>query len=464
MNILGGFVVSIVSFALASCATIEPSLGDLRSEAMRWTRAHAHPITTTDPHAATGDLAPINTMIGGARVAAFGEATHGSREFFQIKHRAFQELVSAGFSVFAIEANFADTLAINAYVGGGDGDPEALISGMRFWTWDTEEVLALVEWMRAYNAEHERKIRFYGIDIQYAPASLRHTLGFLVEQQDPLAVELAAPFQDFLNAASDMSAQWRYLESLPPNQLRALRQSAQRLHTYLSDRHRAQDTEYAQGLAEGASLAAAWFFMMEAPHEDWRFTGFRSSYDVRDRAMADMVRWILRFEGEQSRVFVWAHNSHVSRELHIDERQTMGGYLSEELGRDYVSFGFAFDSGAFQAMSPAQANTPARLQAMQVDSAPREYVEGLLAEVDLDMFALDLRELENAPSARAWFDRPRDMRWTGAQYSEELMARHPPINVVRSFDALIFVRETTRARPLQRTRDRFGIERSWHER
>ena len=39
---------------------------------------------------------------------------------------------------------------------------------MRFWTWDTEEVLALIEWMRAWNADATtRKVKFYGFDMQF---------------------------------------------------------------------------------------------------------------------------------------------------------------------------------------------------------------------------------------------------------------------------------------------------------
>ena len=51
-----------------------------------------------------------------------------------------------------------------AYVLGGEGDPRALIGGMYFWTWNTEEVLALVEWMRDHNARSEHKIHFTGFE------------------------------------------------------------------------------------------------------------------------------------------------------------------------------------------------------------------------------------------------------------------------------------------------------------
>jgi hypothetical protein len=71
-----------------------------------------------------------------------GEATHGSREFFQMKHRMLEFLAEKmGFTVFAIEANWPESLAVNDFVLNGEGDPAVALAGMYFWTWNTEEVL-----------------------------------------------------------------------------------------------------------------------------------------------------------------------------------------------------------------------------------------------------------------------------------------------------------------------------------
>ena len=51
-----------------------------------------------------------------------GEATHGTREFFKTKHRMLEFLVEKmGFTVFAIEANWPESLAVNDYVLNGNG-------------------------------------------------------------------------------------------------------------------------------------------------------------------------------------------------------------------------------------------------------------------------------------------------------------------------------------------------------
>ena len=51
------------------------------------------------------NMRPLKKVIGEARLVALGEATHGTREFFQLKHRMLEFLVSEmGFTVFGIEA------------------------------------------------------------------------------------------------------------------------------------------------------------------------------------------------------------------------------------------------------------------------------------------------------------------------------------------------------------------------
>jgi erythromycin esterase len=51
------------------------------------------PLTTTNPDSALDDLLPFQKVIGDAQIVAMGEATHGTREFFQLKHRMLEFLV-----------------------------------------------------------------------------------------------------------------------------------------------------------------------------------------------------------------------------------------------------------------------------------------------------------------------------------------------------------------------------------
>jgi erythromycin esterase len=136
-------------------------------------------------------MQPLEALVGNARVVALGEATHGTREFFQIKHRILKFLVTAmGFTGLAIEAPMPEAFALNTYVLTGKGDPAKLLSGLYFWIYDTAEVLDLIQWMRQYNLDprHPRKLKFYGIDMQFATRATKVAFSYL-RAVDPAGAE-----------------------------------------------------------------------------------------------------------------------------------------------------------------------------------------------------------------------------------------------------------------------------------
>jgi len=132
-----------------------------------WIRSHAVPLKTPEAGNGFDDMRPLRALIGQARIVSLGEATHGSREFFQLKHRMLEFLAGEmGFSIFSIEANLPEAYRLNDYVLEGKGDPAQLLRGMYFWTWDTEEVLAMIRWMRAFNQSGKGRVQFTGFDMQ----------------------------------------------------------------------------------------------------------------------------------------------------------------------------------------------------------------------------------------------------------------------------------------------------------
>lgn len=85
-----------------------------------WLKANAVALSTTEPGGPYADLAPFGQVVGSARIVALGEATHGTREFFRMKHRLLEYLVKEmGFNTFAIETPWAEANRINHYVQTG---------------------------------------------------------------------------------------------------------------------------------------------------------------------------------------------------------------------------------------------------------------------------------------------------------------------------------------------------------
>jgi erythromycin esterase-like protein len=132
----------------------------------KWLTSHAIALKSVEEES-FADLKPLKQVLRGVRIVGLGEGTHGTHEFFRLKHRLVQFLVKeAGFTLFAMELSYAASSAINEYVLYGKGDRDKVLARQGLWAWDTQEVSELIEWLRQYNSRvpMEKKVRFIGID------------------------------------------------------------------------------------------------------------------------------------------------------------------------------------------------------------------------------------------------------------------------------------------------------------
>jgi erythromycin esterase-like protein len=173
-----------------------------------WARQNAIPLKTVEAGHGFEDMAPLAKIVGNARIVELGEATHGTREFFQLKHRMIEYLATQkGFTIFSIEANMPEAYRLNDFVLNGVGDPKELLKGMYFWTWDAAEVLDMILWMREFNRSGKGRIEFTGFDMQTPTVSLEIVRDF-VRKYDPAYVEkLATSYADipWMTSASERS-------------------------------------------------------------------------------------------------------------------------------------------------------------------------------------------------------------------------------------------------------------------
>ena len=69
------------------------------------------------------ELISLQKFFKEKKVVGMGEATHGTKEFFNMKAKMFKFLVlNCGYKIFSIEATFGGALKVNRYVLFGEGD------------------------------------------------------------------------------------------------------------------------------------------------------------------------------------------------------------------------------------------------------------------------------------------------------------------------------------------------------
>ena len=145
---------------------------------------------------AASDLDGLLAAVEGADFVLLGEATHGTREFYQLRCTITRRLVEEqGFDAVAVEADWPDAQRLNRFVRGiSDEHPrEAFSDFQRFptWMWRNTDVLALVEWMRSHNeGRGAAAVGFYGIDLYSLYRSAEAVTEYLA-RRDPEAAERA---------------------------------------------------------------------------------------------------------------------------------------------------------------------------------------------------------------------------------------------------------------------------------
>ncbi|SMG51735.1 Erythromycin esterase [Marivirga sericea] len=111
----------------------------------------------------------IDSYFDDVTIAGLGESTHGTSEFHPYRAELFKYLIeNKDFNTLFLEADYADCVPISDYVAGESVDIREAMKAL-YWPWQTEELLALIEWMRAYNQERalEDQLQFVGVDGQW---------------------------------------------------------------------------------------------------------------------------------------------------------------------------------------------------------------------------------------------------------------------------------------------------------
>lgn len=437
-------VIFSLSLAFAGWGAYpEAQSGKTPPEVTAWLKSHVIPITTAEAGNGFADMEPLKAVVGDAHVVALGEGTHGTKEFFKFKHRMLEFLVEEkGFTAFAIEAPFAEALAVNDFVVNGIGDPAQAIRGMHFWTWSTEEVLAMVLWMRQYNEDpgHLDKVKFYGFDMQYSAACTAAALAYLQQVDPSYAATVSAALEKF------KTEDWESGYSGQP--ISVVDADAAAIAAVLN-RFDEREADYQAITGEEAwAMARQHVRVLAQCHERYATGDLIQAVNIRDASMSENAQWLLSYEGPGARFVLWAHNGHVSFSPGYSY-YTMGAHLKEALGADLVAVGLEFNRGGFQAIKKKASGAYGALTRFNVTAANKTSVNAALASAKIAMFVVDIRSVPDTGTDGAWWHSPHLERSIGSAYGKswdsQMYGYHTP---ALSYDAYFFIDRTTAATPL----------------
>ena len=413
VRLVGGLVVPCAALlSLAACgsdattpaeAPTDPTPPPVPAEATAWIERNAIPFDGSHLSLPHSDIEFLRDIVGDARIVSLGENTHGTRDFFEMKARILRLLVEEmGFNAFAIEATWPEANRLDAYVRTGDGDPEELLSGLYFWTWNTESVLEMIEWMRMHN-EAGGDVGFYGFDMQYPGMALHNVREYIARVDSGQAGAVATRLDCLGRHANDASGRFpspRYADQSDTYRTNC-GNALNGVHEMFLDR---QET-YVEASGENA-FAVALQSMRVAIQYHLMIAGEQG----RDQSMAENTVWIDRHLGAGTRMVLWAHNFHVSA-----QPGAQGSFLRGAYRDAMLIVGFSHEAGTFTAVQQ-RGSSYLGLTALALGRPNPLSYEHYLSTAAAPRYVVDLRNRGTGSTATSWLAGPRGFRAIGCCY------------------------------------------------
>lgn len=397
----------------------------------------------------TSHLDPLLESIGNSKYVLLGEASHGTHEYYTWRAHISKRLIKEkGFSVIAVEGDWPDCYEINRWIKGvGDQErsiKEVLSEFNRWptWMWANWEISAFATWLKEHNSSlpYKKKTGFYGLDVYSLWESLDVMVDYL-EKEDPETAKYAKnAFKCFEPFKEDDSYAYVFRSSrkgCKEEVVKLLKEVRENAHKYNSEQE-------ADLNAEINSLV-----MANAEKYYKAMAGFgEDSWNVRDRHMVETLNILKDYHGEDTKVIIWEHNTHVG-----DARATnmanaglvnVGQLVREQHEKDGV---FIAGFGSYKGSVIAGDSWGSPMKKMRVPEAAPGSIESILNQKKEGNALLIFKD---NPELQETFSQRIGHRAIGVVYNPEReQGNYVPSKLAQRYDALLFLDETQALHPLK---------------
>jgi erythromycin esterase len=431
-----GLLVFLITLVLFSCR--KESGSPLINETVA-----THPLNSD------ADLDPLIQHIGDARIVLLGEASHGTAEYYQWRAQISKRLMQEkGFSAIAVEGEWADSYRLNSFIKGPAKDSVAAVEVLKqydrwpTWMWGNYEIASLATWMNRFNQNRsqQQKVGFYGLDVYCLWESTQELMPYL-QGGNQQAIEAARQVETCFRPFSADPQQYGYAVA---NSAAECRQQTTNLwNAILQITGNTTPTDEAAFTMQQNALVA----LNGEAYYRTSVTSYEDSWNIRDRHMQQTLKRLTEHLGPNSKIIVWAHNTHVGDARFTDMAAqgmvNLGQLAREEFGQQNV---FAVGSGSYQGSVIAASTWGAAIQQMPVPAAPNNSWEGYLHSIGASNKLIFSNEIATV----AGLQQPVGHRAIGVVYDPSAeTGNYVPSTIPKRYDAFLYIDHTTAVHPIQ---------------
>ena len=333
-------MLRLFPFALTLCFffSCQPGLTQQHEKIARLLKDHFTPIEQGDT---TTFSKALSKQLEGKTIVAFGEATHGTRQFRQGFSSLAKDLIlHQGFTtVLLAEFGFSDLRELNEYVLGIQDCPGRYSKNLVFLD---EELKKLIEWLRVYNTtkSFSKRVWLVGGDVSNVTSVARDAITI----SDELNIRL--PQKTFLTL-SELSflPSELWFNYFRENEPKSLLSNIDSIFVLVKEQSRNKKLDFRQ-----EQLVQSISNLPTAIHnaKSWYGKKFLDQH-FRDSAMFSNLQWIRKVRPD-SKIVLLAHNAHVERRVgYVMGREVvrLGHILNNFYDSEYFVIGTESGKGSF---------------------------------------------------------------------------------------------------------------------
>lgn len=277
----------------------------------------------------------LTEILSNKSIIAIGEATHGSKEFIQIRRAVFFYLVrNAGYKHVLLEIPQSVGLELNEYINSRREFRyiDSLLKPAK--TIYSEEFFSFLDECKNYNLINtsDNKIyiggfdidQFFDLTVNRIRNSLLPVYGINIRVIDSLVSNLPASHDHAFKNGREYAG-------------KTVKTSIENLRAYFfSLKNIIPDTTF--------KTLELCLNQLDNSYAYWN-TNAGAKQEFRDRVMAESIQTMMKLLNFE-KVFIWAHNNHIRNSDFGNN--WVGEYLKKDLGNRYLSVATVFEAGSYR--------------------------------------------------------------------------------------------------------------------
>ncbi|UKJ06152.1 erythromycin esterase family protein [Solitalea lacus] len=363
------------------------------------------PINTIKADSSFEDIDFLKETLKDKEIISLGEATHGTREFYDYKDRLIRFLVTnMHYKAISFESDYIAIEKIDDYINSKTDSLISLPGSALLYTNHP-----MIEWLKKYNQTKAiaEKVHVYGLEVRNFDNIINKILKVFpeIETADKLLLEKVKNSGYAMVKRKDL------------NELKGTIKNLQKACNNELIKH------YITLLSQIGNPDG---------YED---NGFR------DQTMAYNAIWIIE-RTPNNKLITWAHNGHVAKKGYLNY-PIMGTYLNEKYGSKYFVIATDFNHGEVNVRKFIAKNKPVSnfqpLYYPEVNTS--KGYEYYFKQCKFKNFILDVDSASKVSILNSFLTEPLDMRLIGALSIPE----KKKLSISKNFDLIVFFDKTRRA-------------------